>query len=866
VRISNPLLPADALVIEGAGGEVTRLGLPAVRIVAVALGALLLGYMFLGRGFAHLGFPPLYVGEIVLAICIAATGFAIWRDRVRAAPSRIVWLLLALMVLGAARTIPYLGTYGLDSLRDATLWGYAAFALMIYVIADRDLVVRAFRLYGWVVMVFAVWLPISYNVFAALSRDIDPSSPGSFVPLVFFKGGDMAVHIVGVTAFLVLGASTALTRSSKVLRALIGVPLLLTAFIAGAANRGALVTAMVGIALIVALAPRSRNWLPLLAATAVFAIGVTAQGVLVGPAGSTATPTATSYPTASLAPTSTVLSQPGASATDRSVVPPPKGPGSTTVPQPGDHLMVANSSFELGPLNDGTIHGWFPRLGATLAPDGTASYNIVDGAAHEGTRFASVRNVLNAYQATIASTHFPFADENDIAVSVWVKAIAARPVLEVYVNWYDSAGSLISSDFVSSVATHGAGTWQESAGAVAAPPNTTQAQILLYEATGSGATIGIDDVTVQAGDFVAKGPGSTTVPQPGDHLMVANSSFELGPLNDGTIHGWFPRLGATLAPDGTASYNIVDGAAHEGTRFASVRNVLNAYQATIASTHFPFADENDIAVSVWVKAIAARPVLEVYVNWYDSAGSLISSDFVSSVATHGAGTWQESAGAVAAPPNTTQAQILLYEATGSGATIGIDDVTVQAGDFVPEPPVVPPPPGRPATIGQLIENILSVFGSSSNQNLEGTKEFRLAWWGKIVNYTVFGDYFWAGKGFGVNLADSDGFQTTSDHSLRAPHNSNFTVLARLGVPGFALWVLILSTFGIGLLRAVWSHRRAGDLNLAAVAGWLLAYWVAMMVDTSFDPYIEGPQGGIWFWTVIGLGLVVIRLRPNRSTA
>ena len=28
------------------------------------------------------------------------------------------------------------------------------------------------------------------------------------------------------------------------------------------------------------------------------------------------------------------------------------------------------------------------------------------------------------------------------------------------------------------------------------------------------------------------------------------------------------------------------------------------------------------------------------------------------------------------------------------------------------------------------------------------------------DYTVFGDYFWTGKGFGINLADDDGFQTT----------------------------------------------------------------------------------------------------------
>jgi hypothetical protein len=88
----------------------------------------------------------------------------------------------------------------------------------------------------------------------------------------------------------------------------------------------------------------------------------------------------------------------------------------------------------------------------------------------------------------------------------------------------------------------------------------------------------------------------------------------------------------------------------------------------------------------------------------------------------------------------------------------------------------------------------------------------------------------------------------------------------MGVPGFVFWWVIQAAFAIGLLRSIRSHRRAGDLKFAAVGGWLLAYWVAMMVDTSFDPFLEGPQGGIWFWTVVGLGLVIARLGPKSRAA
>jgi hypothetical protein len=171
---------------------------------------------------------------------------------------------------------------------------------------------------------------------------------------------------------------------------------------------------------------------------------------------------------------------------------------------------------------------------------------------------------------------------------------------------------------------------------------------------------------------------------------------------------------------------------------------------------------------------------------------------------------------------------------------------------------------RSATPAQWWENITSIFFGSSNSQLEGTKDFRLAWWNTIIDYTFKGPYFWDGKGFGVNLADADGFQQSLDHSLREPHNSHLSILARMGVPAFFLWLALQGLFALLLLRALFAFRRMGDTQLAAVAGWVLVFWTAIMVNTSFDPYLEGPQGGIWFWALFGLGLVLIRLAPRRQ--
>ena len=132
----------------------------------------------------------------------------------------------------------------------------------------------------------------------------------------------------------------------------------------------------------------------------------------------------------------------------------------------------------------------------------------------------------------------------------------------------------------------------------------------------------------------------------------------------------------------------------------------------------------------------------------------------------------------------------------------------------------------------------------------------VAVWQTILDYTAFGDHFWTGKGYGINLADSDGFQVKREIPLRSPHNSHLTFLARSGVPGLALWALLQATVFFSLLRAYFRARRAGRSALANVNLWVLAYWMAFIVNMTFDVYLEGPQGGIWFWCLIGFAIAL----------
>jgi O-antigen ligase/polysaccharide polymerase Wzy-like membrane protein len=163
---------------------------------------------------------------------------------------------------------------------------------------------------------------------------------------------------------------------------------------------------------------------------------------------------------------------------------------------------------------------------------------------------------------------------------------------------------------------------------------------------------------------------------------------------------------------------------------------------------------------------------------------------------------------------------------------------------------------RSASIAQINLNLSSIFGDTRISGLEGTETFRLEWWSAIVDYTIFGPHFWTGKGFGVNLGIDDGFQTSADDPARAPHNSHLAILARMGVPGLLLWVGLLLAFGGSLFASFVRAQRARQERRTRVIAWVAIYWLAMLVNMSVDPYLEGPMGGIWFWSVMGFGFAV----------
>ena len=84
------------------------------------LAGLLVGYAFFGRAFAYLGVRPIFVGEVALLVGL----WAFVRVCSKGASGPPSAFIILFMVWGALRTIPYIGTYGVDALRDGVIWGY----------------------------------------------------------------------------------------------------------------------------------------------------------------------------------------------------------------------------------------------------------------------------------------------------------------------------------------------------------------------------------------------------------------------------------------------------------------------------------------------------------------------------------------------------------------------------------------------------------------------------------------------------------------------------------------------------------------------------------------------------------------------
>lgn len=176
-------------------------------------------------------------------------------------------------------------------------------------------------------------------------------------------------------------------------------------------------------------------------------------------------------------------------------------------------------------------------------------------------------------------------------------------------------------------------------------------------------------------------------------------------------------------------------------------------------------------------------------------------------------------------------------------------------------------PEREVSAAQLIENLTALVGGSegdTDDGLEGTVDWRLAYWGQVVGDVLSGQHGSWGAGFGPNLADQYGYQVAKEDAqtrLRNVHNSHLTLLARLGVVAAVLWILFWTLW----LTALWgAGRDEAGTSSGRLASWVTAAVAGILVNAVFDPALEGPQMALWLWTLVGVGCALYQPEVRAS--
>ena len=169
---------------------------------------------------------------------------------------------------------------------------------------------------------------------------------------------------------------------------------------------------------------------------------------------------------------------------------------------------------------------------------------------------------------------------------------------------------------------------------------------------------------------------------------------------------------------------------------------------------------------------------------------------------------------------------------------------------------------REFSASQLIDNVLSIGKGAGAGSLGGTVTGRNQLWSLIYDKQVTDGKLLYGFGFGVNLPYlvGDTQVTSGPNPLRSPHNSHDDVLARMGLLGVSLWIVLwLSWYrqviaGCGRLarRGLHTRRQAAVLCLMVVT--------AILVSSYFSPQLEGAQVAVIQWTAFGVGIAVTSFR------
>jgi hypothetical protein len=158
------------------------------RLSLITLSFSLVGYAYGNKGFAYIGLTPLYIDSLIVT---TASLVLILRPRcLRLIKDPSVALLSLFMIWGAARTIPFIETYGMDALRDSVIWAWGVVALAVTLLVRQGLTLHAIASwYGRTMKWFVIWIPLTFLTYIILGDILPrwPWGPEGGIPVFLFK-------------------------------------------------------------------------------------------------------------------------------------------------------------------------------------------------------------------------------------------------------------------------------------------------------------------------------------------------------------------------------------------------------------------------------------------------------------------------------------------------------------------------------------------------------------------------------------------------------------------------------------------------------------------------------------------------------
>ena len=78
-----------------------------------------------------------------------------------------------------------------------------------------------------------------------------------------------------------------------------------------------------------------------------------------------------------------------------------------------------------------------------------------------------------------------------------------------------------------------------------------------------------------------------------------------------------------------------------------------------------------------------------------------------------------------------------------------------------------------------------------------------------------------------------------------------------------MWAIMHLAWAAFVAAGYFKARIRNDSRWQAVFLFLFCSWMCFLINSSFDVYLEGPMGAVWFWCVWGMGAAAVYLYKQR---